>query len=152
MDSAVIGVVGSLAGVMLGAAGQQWQSNRSRKWQQSDLRRSERRDLYVRFLTAADDEQETAIQVGLKHTGIHTREEARQHWRDLSAARAKLFPLLTELRLVVDQPVYERAGALCAFLFEFGEKTLVRETTPPMDEFLKLKEALIEAMRTDLGS
>jgi hypothetical protein len=70
---------------------------------------------------------------------------------DLSEARAKLFSLLTELRLVADQPVYERAGALCTFLFEFGEKVLVRETPPPVEKLLKLKEALIEAVRTDLG-
>ena len=56
MDAAVIGVLGSLAGVVLGAVGQQWQGNRSHKWQQSDLRRRERRDVYVRFLTAAEDE------------------------------------------------------------------------------------------------
>jgi hypothetical protein len=80
--------------------------------------------MYVRFLTAADDVMETAIQVGLKRTGVHTSEEAQQHWRDLSAVRAKLYPLRTELRLVVDQPVYERAEALFAYLFDFGEEAL----------------------------
>jgi hypothetical protein len=151
MDPVVIGVVGSLAGVMLGAAGQQWQSNRSRKWQQSDLRRSERRDMYVRFLTAAEDEHEAAFQVGLKRTAIYSIEEGQQHWRDLSAARAKLRPLLTELRLVADQSVHERAAKLSASLYEFGETALLGETPPPMDQLVELKEALIEAMRTDLG-
>jgi hypothetical protein len=130
MGAAVIGVVGGLAGVVLGAAGQQWQSNRNRKWQQSDIRRGERRDVYVRFLTAAEDEDETALQVGSKRTAIHTLEEGQQHWRDLSAARAKLRILLTELRLVADQPVYEHAVRLSAYLNALGNKALEGEAPP----------------------
>ena len=150
MDAAVIGVLGSLAGVVLGAFGQQWQSNRSRRWQQSDLRRSERRDVYVRFLTAAEDEHETAIQVGLKRTASHTLDEGQQHWRDLSAARAKLHMLLTELRLIADQPVYNCAARLSAFQYEYGDKALDGEDSPSTDQLLELQEALIEAMRSDL--
>ena len=149
MDAAVIGVLGSLAGVVLGAVGQQWQSNRSHKWQQSDLRRRERRDVYVRFLTAAEDEHETALQVGLKRTGIYTHEEGQQHWRDLSEARAKLHMLLTQLRLVANQPVYDRAARLSVYQYDFGDTTLGGEA-PSRDQFVELEEALIEAMRADL--
>jgi hypothetical protein len=150
MDAAIIGVVGSLAGVVLGAAGQQWQTNRSRRWQLSDLRRTERRHIYVRFLATAENEFESAIQVGLKRTSIHSLEEGQQHWRDLSAARANQRSLLTEMLLVADQPVYERAAKLSAYLYELGEKAL-GGTPHPVEPWLELRRALVEAMRTELA-
>ena len=90
------------------------------------------------------------FRVGLKRTASHTLEEGQQHWRDLSAARAKLHMLLTELRLIADQPVYNCAARLSAFQYEYGDKALDGEDSPSTDQLLELQEALIEAMRSDL--
>jgi hypothetical protein len=41
---------------------------------------------------------------------------------------------------------------LSAYLNALGNKALEGEAPPSRDQLLELKEALIEAMRTDLGS
>jgi hypothetical protein len=50
MSAAVVGVVGTLLGVVIGAAAQQLQASRSRKWQQADLLRTTKRGVYAEFL------------------------------------------------------------------------------------------------------
>lgn len=50
MGSAVVGVVGTLLGVRLGAAAQQVQASRSRHWQQADLLRTVKRGVYAEYV------------------------------------------------------------------------------------------------------
>lgn len=50
MDAAVVGVVGTLLGVLLGAAAQQVQASRSRHWQQADLLRTVKRGVYAEYV------------------------------------------------------------------------------------------------------
>lgn len=50
LDSAVVGVIGALLGVLIGAASQQVQASRSRHWQQADLLRTVKRRVYAEYL------------------------------------------------------------------------------------------------------
>jgi hypothetical protein len=50
MGSAVVGVIGTLLGVLIGAAVQQVQASRNRKWQQADLLRTVKRGVYAEYL------------------------------------------------------------------------------------------------------
>jgi hypothetical protein len=50
MGSAVVGVIGTLLGVVIGAAAQQIQAVRNRTWQQADLLRITKRGIYAEYL------------------------------------------------------------------------------------------------------
>ena len=50
MGTAVVGVIGTLLGIVAGAAAQQVQASRNRRWQQADLLRTAKRDVYAEFL------------------------------------------------------------------------------------------------------
>lgn len=52
MGSAVVGVIGTLLGVVLGAAAQQVQASRNRHWQQADLLSTTKRGVYAEYLRA----------------------------------------------------------------------------------------------------
>ncbi|HEY5987655.1 MAG TPA: hypothetical protein VIV12_14965 [Streptosporangiaceae bacterium] len=50
MGSTVVGVIGTLLGVLIGAAAQQMQALRHRNWQQADLLRTTKRGIYAEYL------------------------------------------------------------------------------------------------------
>jgi len=50
MGSAIVGVIGTLLGLLIGAAAQQVQASRSRNWQQADLLRTIKRRVYAEYL------------------------------------------------------------------------------------------------------
>jgi Acetyl co-enzyme A carboxylase carboxyltransferase alpha subunit len=50
MGSAVVGVIGTLLGVVIGAAAQQVQASRNRTWQRADLLRTAKRAVYAGYL------------------------------------------------------------------------------------------------------
>jgi hypothetical protein len=50
MGSVVVGVIGTLLGVLIGAAAQQVQAARNRKWQQEDALGDTKRSVYAEYL------------------------------------------------------------------------------------------------------
>ena len=50
MGSALVGVIGTLLGVAIGAAAQQVQASRNRNWQQADLLKTTKRGIYAEYL------------------------------------------------------------------------------------------------------
>jgi hypothetical protein len=50
MSATVVGVIGTLLGVVIGATAQQLQAVRNRAWQQADLLRTVKRTIYAEYL------------------------------------------------------------------------------------------------------
>jgi hypothetical protein len=69
MGSAVVGVIGTLLGVLLGAAGQQVQASRSRHWQQADLLRTVKRGVYAEYVRSISASYAQAL------SGLRSRTE-----------------------------------------------------------------------------
>jgi hypothetical protein len=69
MGSAVVGVIGTLLGVLVGAAAQQVQASRSRHWQQADLLRTVKRGVYAEYVRSISASYAQAL------SGLRSRTE-----------------------------------------------------------------------------
>ena len=80
MDATLVGVVGSLAGVALGASTQHFQASARRKWELEDSEREKRREAYAQYISAVD-EYRTAVVQYLGLLDLSASEEAKRSKR-----------------------------------------------------------------------
>ncbi|MBP5909109.1 MULTISPECIES: hypothetical protein [Streptomyces] len=95
MSAVVVGVVGTLMGVLIGGVLQQVQASRSRRWQREDSLSDAKRAVYAEFLRSISASYGQAV------SGQRTRSED-----------ANLHAAVAEIEILTDQDVSEPARDL----------------------------------------
>ncbi len=136
MSSVVVGVVGTLLGVLIGGAIQQVQASRSRRWQREDALSDAKRAVYAEFLRAISASYGQAV------SGERTRTED-----------ANLHAAAAEIEVLAGHHVSEPARALVTAVIDAhtriadgadGTEALVAHVD-------RRRHEVIELFKSDLG-
>jgi hypothetical protein len=158
-----LGVVATLISVGFGSwlsTIRERQSSRERRaWDLADSRRGERRDVYVRFLNAADRAMHQAWETGRVRTTVFPPAEGQQHYLDWMGARTHLDGVLTEVRLAGPEEVHARAADVVQCVCQFGDSALLAGTEDGMvrtpvehqQDYDRYADALLDAMQRELA-
>jgi hypothetical protein len=116
MDAALIGVVGSLAGVAIGAGTQHYQALVRRKWEFEDSERGQRRELYAQYISTANEYQMAVLQY-LALLDMSASEEAqRSKRREITELEQRLRLMDGPLSMVASDRVEIKRLALSSGL------------------------------------
>jgi hypothetical protein len=160
MDPVVIGVIGSLAGVVIGAGAQQLQAARTHKWHILETERQGRRELYVRFLTALYQFVPTLVNASTNAQLGDTQQTEKLN--EVQQGFDKLYMLTSEVALVANPAIdalvgdlYEPVDFLAAAAKEpkvaAEQKEQKEEITKMLDRVVDLHDRILGAMRDDLN-
>jgi hypothetical protein len=116
MDAVLIGVIGSLAGVAIGAGTQHHQASVRRKWELEDSGREKRREVYGQYISAANEYRMAVIQY-LALLDISASEEVQRSKRqEITDIDQRLRFMDGPLSMVASERVELRRIALSAML------------------------------------
>ncbi|KOG26925.1 MULTISPECIES: hypothetical protein [Streptomyces] len=136
MGSAAVGVVGALLGTLFGAALQQMQAARSRRWQRGDSLSDAKRRVYTEYLRAISASYAQAM------AGQRDRSEDGH----LRAATA-------EITILSGRGVYKPACVLAEVVLDVHTRIAAGAewTKAEVDEVDGQRHKLIELFKSDLG-
>jgi hypothetical protein len=136
MGPAVVGVIGTLLGVVIGAAAQQLQAMRNRTWQQADLLRTTKRGIYAEYLRSISASYAQAL------SGHRSRSED-----------ASLLAATAEIEVLsggdVAGPARDLATAVISVHFETAAGTGVAEAV--VADVDRRRYEVIDLFKADLG-
>jgi hypothetical protein len=116
MDAALIGVVGSLVGVAVGAGTQHYQALIRRNWEFEDSEREKRRELYAQCISAANEYKMTVIQYLALLDGSASEEVQRSKRQEITDIDQKLRMMDGPLSMVASERVEIKRVALSSML------------------------------------
>lgn len=156
MDAALIGVVGSLAGVAVGAATQHFQASVSRRWALEDSQRQERRYAYGQFLSCADELHGAVIELmGFTAAPSAPKEVRQSKHEEITNTCRRLSAMSAALSLLADEVLTAKIAMYSARMILYAAQASVRKQVA-FDEELELELAkrridLVRDMRNELA-
>jgi hypothetical protein len=154
MDAAIVGVVGSLTGVALGAATQHYLASISRRWAVDDSERQRRRDAYARLLSSVDELHYKLVNLAPMTVAPAPKEVQEAARNEIAETHRALWMIKGELSLLASERLDSQIEALLVELtiyvghVESGLKVVsLRDLT----KIVWLRHELVKTMRDDLA-
>jgi hypothetical protein len=155
MDAAIIGVVGSLAGVSIGAATQHYQASIRRRWELEDSKRQERRQAYGRFLSLSDELHGAVVDLMALVAAQSAPVEGRlSKGKEIRNICQRLRAMSSELSLLADEVLALKIEMFSAYMMIYVAQQTARKQLV-FDEDLEMERAerrtdLVRDMRNEL--
>jgi hypothetical protein len=155
MDATLIGVVGSLAGVAIGASTQHYQASARRGWELEDSEREKRRETYAKYISTVDEYQAAAIQHLALLAMSAPEERQRSKRQEIDEIDQRLRSMGGPLSMVASEMVDLQIAVFSSMLlFHHTQKTHEGEgglDLEWMNWIVSERTNLIQAMRDDLA-
>ncbi|MEV8638176.1 hypothetical protein AB0395_41635 [Streptosporangium sp. NPDC051023] len=136
MDSVIVGVIGTLLGVLIGGFLQQAQASRTRRWQQADALSTAKRRVYTEFLRAISASYAQAL------SGQRTRSED-----------ANLLAATAEIEILsggeVAEPARDLADTVMRVHARIADGAGVAESA--VEDVDRQRHRVIDLFKADLG-
>src|SRR5215216_6757845 len=116
MDAALIGVVGSLVGVAVGAGTQHYQALIRRNWEFEDSKREKRRELYAEYISTVNEYKMAVIQCLALLDGSASEEVLRSKRQEIADIDQKLRMMDGPLSMVASERAEIKRVALSSTL------------------------------------